>query len=168
MANLDNNTDPNREYKLRPKRLRERYEDTLIERVLEEKAKEKAKEEDAAKLKRRKIDFKTRAPKNNVRTYFIWGGYYSVPEIAKKLNLSKSFCYRKIREGYINHLENYKRESYQINTVDVLRKDGYWDKKEEQEEVKNFLNNLLDEYHEEKKYSWEEDDYGEEWNSEYE
>lgn len=154
-------------FKKKRKPLLKKYDESLTERILDEEE-EKKKKEGAKKFLRKK-KFSTR--KRDSKTYFIWGGYYTVTEISNKLNLSFSYCYRKIRDGYLCYLENYKRNSRQIKKSDELKKEDFWNTKKKDKEIdqsKGFLNTLLDEYEQENKYSWEEDDYEEEWDSEYE
>lgn len=150
------------------KRLLKKYDESLVDKVLEEEAEKERLEKESKELKRRKNKFSKRDRKSE--KYFIWGGYYTVSEISNKLNLSFSYCYRRIRDGYLCYLENYSRDSRQIKKSDELKKQGFWEDDYEKnvQESKGFLNKLLDEYEENNKYSWEDDDYEDEWESEYE
>jgi len=59
--------------------------------------------------------------KSTTRVYFIWGAYHTVDEIAHTLGLSRQYCYRKISEGYLSYLENYRRDSHQIKAIDAQK-----------------------------------------------
>mgnify|MGYP001549753726 CR=1 FL=1 len=133
-----------RNRKRRLKEFSDKFEDTLISKTFEEKDK---KENPLGEVPEQnsKLKPKRRKHRKGVRTYTFRGEEMTVHEIAKLLGLSPSFCYRKIREGYFDYLEDYTRDSKQIQVVDRDRKKALEEKVEREQKAKNFMDILQEE-----------------------
>jgi len=90
---------------------------------------------------------KKKSNHHNSKRYYLWGNWYTVKEVAEKLNLSRQYCHLRLKGGYEKYLENYNRDTIQIKTIEETRrkkreepaKKSKSKKKKEEEETFSFL-----------------------------